>query len=522
MAVAIGINVYTWTEDRGVQNPPFLPSRVTDYVTSVSFSSTGGAHSILAISRQSGQVSLWSLHEPDVRFLVRHPNPVSCVSFKSNVSHRTGTFFHSHNVACEDLLVGDDLGDVYYYSVEWPDPIMQQLDPSWVGTMTVLAKISAHSQQICGLAWSPDNNYFVTGGNDNAAHLFAIARILESGTSSHGGRAFRRPVHRGDPIVTSLAAPPGSPERATRELVRGWQRFSEDEEQGLTIAPNSTRPRIVPTPVVQRPLTPTIFDVPRAPEVLTPPTTPSQHRNRMDTRPFSPNQDYRARPDPHILTHPPGLQSQTFLHSAAVKALAFAPWQPSLLATGGGSNDRQIHFFHTGSGAVLALINVFAQITSLLWSTTRREICATFGYAQPEHKVRIAVFAWPSCECVVSIPWEPRWPGQEVPRALWAIRYPGRPNGQGENSERGRLRRRQSREGQMWARRTEEEGCIIVAGSDESIKFHEVWAGDRKGGKGGRGLGSVASVLGGSKILEGVYEGIDVEFEDDAAREVIR
>jgi hypothetical protein len=59
----------------------------------------------------------------------------------------------------------------------------------------------------------------------------------------------------------------------------------------------------------------------------------------------------------------------------------FTSERMTLLAIGGGSNDRQIHFFHTGIGAVLALINVFAQTTSLIWSTTKREICAAFGYA---------------------------------------------------------------------------------------------------------------------------------------------
>lgn len=421
---------------------------------------------------------------------------------------------------CEDLLVGDDLGDIYYYSIEWPDPIIQRLEPSWVGTMTVLAKISAHTQQICGLAWSPDNKYFVTGGNDNTAHLFEISTILESSASARG-RAFRRPVHQGDPIVTSLATPPSSSNRPTaRELVRSWNRFSEEEFRGHSPEPDDLHPRMVPRRDARRLLTPVLLQANpgRRPELLTPPFTPPPlpHRYQGRLDPFSPH-EHRSQVDPHILTHPPGLQSQTFVHSAAVKALAFAPWQPSLLATGGGSNDRQIHFFHTGSGAVLALINVFAQVTSLLWSTTKREICATFGYAQPEHKVRIAVFSWPGCDCVVNIPWEPRWPGQETPRALWAIRFPGRPNGQGDGDG---LRRRQSREGQTWASRTEEEGCIIVAGSDESIKFHEVWAGDKRGGKGGRGLGNVASVFGGSKILEGVYEGIGVE--DAVDREVIR
>lgn len=46
------------------------------------------------------------------------------------------------------------------------------------------------------------------------------------------------------------------------------------------------------------------------------------------------------------------------------------------------------------------------------------------------------------------------------------------------------------------------EGCIVVAGSDESIKFHEVWSGGKKATVGGVGL------LGGSDILEDL-EGID-------------
>src|SRR4030095_10060942 len=117
---------------------------------------------------------------------------------------------------------------------------------------------------------------------------------------------------------------------------------------------------------------------------------------------------------------------------AAVKALAFAPWQPSLLATGGGSNDRCIHFYHAPSGGHLATINVHAQVTSLIWRKTRREIASTCVYAQPEHPFRIAVFAWPSCQQVVAIPWgssSERGGYSAVPdrvgdacRALWAIR----------------------------------------------------------------------------------------------------
>lgn len=52
--------------------------------------------------------------------------------------------------------------------------------------------------------------------------------------------------------------------------------------------------------------------------------------------------------------------------------------------------------------------------------------------------------------------------------------------------------------------RTAQEGCIVVAASDESVKFHEVWSAGMKSVRGGEGL------LGGSDILEGL-EGIDRE-----------
>lgn len=211
----------------------------------------------------------------------------------------------------------------------------------------------------------------------------------------------------------------------------------------------------------------------------------------------------------------------------------------------------------------------------------------TFGYAQPEHNIRIAVFSWPDCSCVVSIEWEKRANG-ELGRALWAIPYPGGPNdavpsrrqtgggfaawdavrraeamrgrrSNGPNEQgpetngavaneegiqgyrRGRsmirgsetsrsrndsmpaARRRRERlfqraesratstvrgEGETWASRTEEEGSLIIACSDQTVKFFEVWTGKSKGSAGGKGLGSRPGVLGGSRVLEGWCEGI--------------
>ncbi|RYP51094.1 hypothetical protein DL768_003500 [Monosporascus sp. mg162] len=193
-----------------------------------------------------------------------------------------------------------------------------------------------------------------------------------------------------------------------------------------------------------------------------------------------------SRQIPACKSVPVGSERHRWQHGAAVKAIAFCPWREGLIATGGGSNDKCIHFFHTSSGTALATIAVAAQVTSLIWSTTRRELAATFGYAQPDHPYRIAVFSWPDCRQVAAVPWE----GEH--RALYAIPYPAGPS----DTYRTRGRRRS---------RTAAEGCIVVASSDESVKFHEVWTAGRKAT-----TGLDSGVLAGSDILE-MGEGIDKE-----------
>ena len=65
-------------------------------------------------------------------------------------------------------LVGDEAGHIYLYSVEWPDQINVDIF-AWPGSLTVLARLDLHTQQICGLAWSFDGRFFASGGNDNVA-----------------------------------------------------------------------------------------------------------------------------------------------------------------------------------------------------------------------------------------------------------------------------------------------------------------------------------------------------------------
>ncbi|KAJ4336121.1 WD repeat-containing protein slp1 [Ascochyta clinopodiicola] len=74
-------------------------------------------------------------------------------------------------------------------------------------------------------------------------------------------------------------------------------------------------------------------------------------------------------------------------HRAAVKAVSWCPWQSNLLATGGGSNDRQIYFWNTTTGARVNHIATDSQVTSLRWSTHYKEIVSSGGF--PDNSLSI-------------------------------------------------------------------------------------------------------------------------------------
>ncbi|KAB8214472.1 WD40 repeat-like protein [Aspergillus novoparasiticus] len=492
LAVGLGHHVYLWSEAFGVQYPPFADQHPSNYVTSLSFSSESGEKDILAVGRHSGTLSLWSVFDSEIRFEVNHPYTITCVAFKHVNSRRMSERFKHVEVDTEDLAVGDDLGNVWYYSVEWPDDEIRE-DFDWQGSMTLIARISAHTQQVCGISWSPDGAILATGGNDNACMLFELQDII----------------------------PPG-------ELGITSKRPNTLRQSRLNSFVENTHQQLLHRHFIARNL----------------PTS-----SRSGTAPLS--TALLSRVGSLISDHgrtvivPPNYQRHRLVHSAAVKAIAFAPWQPSLLATGGGSNDHAIHFYHTPSGACLATINVYAQVTGLIWSKTRREIVATFGFAQPDHPFRIAVFAWPSCEQIAAIPWGPNgssWDRMEnesnvdCGRAVCAVSYPCRPptyvldkldspDGSSISSLVNQLKsnrrggsvhyrravvRPRAKEGGLWCPRTVEEGCIIVASSDQSVKFHEVWSSGRKQ------KAAASGPYGGSEILEGI-EGLEAP-----GKEVIR
>ena len=69
-------------------------------------------------------------------------------------------------------------------------------------------------------------------------------------------------------------------------------------------------------------------------------------------------------------------------HQAAVKALAWCPWQENTLASGGGTADRCIRFWNTQTGACLNTVDTKSQVCSLVWSPHEKELLSSHGFSQ--------------------------------------------------------------------------------------------------------------------------------------------
>ncbi|KAK8959805.1 Protein FIZZY-RELATED 2 [Platanthera guangdongensis] len=67
-------------------------------------------------------------------------------------------------------------------------------------------------------------------------------------------------------------------------------------------------------------------------------------------------------------------------HNAAVKSLAWCPFQSNLLASGGGGADRCIKFWNTLSGDCLNSVDTGSQVSALLWNKNERELLSSHGY----------------------------------------------------------------------------------------------------------------------------------------------
>ncbi|KAA8494868.1 Anaphase-promoting complex subunit cdc20 [Porphyridium purpureum] len=87
-------------------------------------------------------------------------------------------------------------------------------------------------------------------------------------------------------------------------------------------------------------------------------------------------------------------------HTAAVKALAWCPWQPGLLASGGGTADRMLRFWNTQSGACVNSIDTKSQVCSIVWNPHDKELLTSHGFSQNQ----LTLWKYPSLMRVAELP----------------------------------------------------------------------------------------------------------------------
>ncbi|KAB2072952.1 hypothetical protein ES319_A07G051800v1 [Gossypium barbadense] len=83
-------------------------------------------------------------------------------------------------------------------------------------------------------------------------------------------------------------------------------------------------------------------------------------------------------------------------HCAAVKALAWCPYQHNVLASGGGWNDRCIRIWNTQKGICIHSIETKAQISGLEWNRHHKEILSSHGYSTGEDQNKLCLWKYPS------------------------------------------------------------------------------------------------------------------------------
>ncbi|XVF23522.1 hypothetical protein REPUB_Repub13aG0046000 [Reevesia pubescens] len=79
-------------------------------------------------------------------------------------------------------------------------------------------------------------------------------------------------------------------------------------------------------------------------------------------------------------------------HTAAVKALAWCPFESNLLASGGGRGDQTIKFWDIHTGSCFKSVDTGSQVCALLWNKSERELLSSHGFT----KNQLILWKYPS------------------------------------------------------------------------------------------------------------------------------
>uniref|UniRef100_A0A3P9N3Q3 Cell division cycle 20 homolog n=1 Tax=Poecilia reticulata TaxID=8081 RepID=A0A3P9N3Q3_POERE len=168
LAVALDNSVYLWDASQGDITLLLTMERQQDYICSLSWTKEG---SYLAVGTSDCKVQLWDVeNQKRLRSMISHTARVSSLSWNDYI-----------------LSSGSRSGYIHHHDVRVPNHHISTL--------------SGHSQEVCGLKWSPDGRYLASGGNDNLVCLWP--RVQEGSSNSDGQLIRRLSEHQG--AVKALA-----------------------------------------------------------------------------------------------------------------------------------------------------------------------------------------------------------------------------------------------------------------------------------------------------------------------------
>uniref|UniRef100_A0A8C2F236 Cell division cycle 20 homolog n=1 Tax=Cyprinus carpio TaxID=7962 RepID=A0A8C2F236_CYPCA len=147
LAVGLANHVYLW--DAGAGDIVLLKKMEDDseYICSVSWSKDGN---FLAVGTSDCKVELWDVqYQKRLRSMDGHLARVSCLCWNDHVlssGSRSG-LIHQHDVRVADHHI---------------------------------FTFGGHTQEVCGLTWSPDGKYLASGGNDNMVYIWPMTTGSDS------------------------------------------------------------------------------------------------------------------------------------------------------------------------------------------------------------------------------------------------------------------------------------------------------------------------------------------------------
>jgi len=233
LAIGLGPSVYLWNPATAAASMLYSTTAPDDHITSLSWIKEGGGY--LAIGTAGADVLLWDVEKnKQVRRMTGHSARVSSLDWNGAQGHILSSGSRDSTIVNHDVRVKEH----------------------------AVATLNGHTQEVCGLKWSPDGTMLASGGNDNLLHVW------DSVASSASGEKAWTPKFR--------------------------------------------------------------------------------------------------------LTE----------HQAAVRALAWCPWQKGVLASGAGTADRCIKTWNASTGALLSSTDTGSQVSALAWNPHERELLSAHGFAQ--------------------------------------------------------------------------------------------------------------------------------------------